>query len=272
MKLAFATSVKLGLSCIEEIYRKGYELDLIITLKDDIARSKSGRVYLDRFCKDKSIELLKINHINDPSVRDEIISRSIDYLFIIGWSQVANIELIQSTNLGVLGIHPSLLPVGRGRASIPWTILKGLTLTGVTLFKLDQGIDTGPLLAQYKIYVDEKETATTLYKKVNESHVLLIRNYLDRLLKGTLKEIVQDEKKSTFWPGRKPKDGEIDLNSSVYYAERLVRAVSKPYPGAFYIKGTSKIIIWEAHISFKSPKEGMFLSFSDGYLIIDNAL
>ena len=70
-------------------------------------------------------------------------------------------------------MHPTLLPVGRGRAAVPWAILKGLDRTGVTLFKLDEGVDTGDIIGQEMIALSETVTATELYERVNQAHISL---------------------------------------------------------------------------------------------------
>ena len=146
MKIAFTTCVQLGRSCIEEILRIGGKLDLLITLKDDRARAKSGRIYLDDIAQKENIPLLKIGNINEPCVLEALAAHGIDWLFIIGWSQIAGPDLLAAPKCGCIGMHPTLLPLGRGRAAIPWAILKGLPQTGVTMFKLDAGVDTGPIL------------------------------------------------------------------------------------------------------------------------------
>ena len=148
MKIAFATCVQLGYSCIQEIYKTGGKLDLLVTLKDEKNRDKSGRIYLDDFAKTHQIPLLKIDNINDPEVLQSLRENRIDWFFIIGWSQIAREELLKTPAKGCIGMHPTLLPEGRGRASIPWAILKRLDKTGVSMFRMDTGVDTGDLLGQ----------------------------------------------------------------------------------------------------------------------------
>ena len=131
---------------MEAIYEIGGELDLVITLEDSQAADKSGRVYLDKFCKTKNIHLFKSSHINNEVCEKIIKEYKIDWLFIIGWSQIAKPHILNAPVNGTLGIHPTLLPQGRGRAPIPWAIIKGLRETGVTLFKLDEGVDTGDIV------------------------------------------------------------------------------------------------------------------------------
>lgn len=267
IKLGFVTCVELGLSCMEEIYKQGAELALAITLEDDQAVNKSGRVYLDGFCQKNKITLVKSRHINNLDVIDAVHEYQIDWLFVIGWSQIASSDLLASPKLGVLGMHPTLLPEGRGRAAIPWAILKGLEKTGVTLFKLDQGVDTGPVLDSFEIQLGNDITATQLYEKVNRAHRQLMGKVIYRLLDGSVKLTNQCEFNATEWPGRKPSDGKIDFDGSVVNAERLVRAVTRPYPGAFFFRRAQKVIVWKAEITSKNEGQDI-IKFSDGYLLI----
>lgn len=265
MKIAFTTCVQLGKSCIEEIYKIGGSLDLLITLKDEKAKNKSGRIYLDDISEEHNVPLLKINHINDQEVLDAIKEHEIDWLFIIGWSQIAGEAVLNAPTYGCIGMHPTLLPKGRGRAAIPWAILKGLDKTGVTMFKLDAGVDTGDIIGQGIIPMDEETTATELYEKVDEMHIQLIREYWDAIVNNTVELQKQDDRIATEWPGRKPADGEIFATMTMQEAERLVRAVTHPYPGAFYIKDDKKMTIWKAKVQTEAEENGIKLA--DGYLI-----
>lgn len=271
MKLGFVTCVQLGLSCMEAIYEVGGKLDFVMTLPNDKAVGKSGRVYVDEFCARHEIPLLKSTHVNNLDVIESIYAADIDWLFIIGWSQIASPSIVNSAKKGVFGMHPTLLPEGRGRASIPWAILKGLDKTGVTLFKMDAGVDTGPVAAQIEIPLTNNMSATELYEKVNKAHVQLIHKVIPLMLDDKLDLIPQDHSKATLWPGRKPEDGEIDLNGSVYDAEKLVRSVTHPYPGAFYFYNGIKHIVWSAKVGTDFDRyahDDNCLRFKDGVLVI----
>ena len=271
VKLGFVTCVQLGLSCMQAIYEIAGKLDLVVTLHDDKAVNKSGRVFLDEFCRDNEVELFKCDHINADETIQKIRSADLDWLFIIGWSQIASADVLAAANLGVLGAHPSLLPEGRGRAAVPWAILKGLDKTGVTLFKLDEGVDTGEILHQIEIPVSDNTTATQLYKKVDEVHVVLMKKAVPDLLANRVSLRVQDNSLATYWEGRKPEDGEIDMAGSVHEAERLVRAVTRPYPGAYVYEGEKKRIVWSARVS--ELQTDHCLKFFDGFLdLLDSEL
>ena len=139
MNIAFTTCVRLGRSCIEAIYDLGGRLELMVTLRDDLARGESGRAYLDDLAREHGVPLLKVGHINDPEVPEALARHRIDWLFIIGWSQIAGEAVLKAPARGCIGMHPTLLPEGRGRASVPWAILKGLDRPGVSMLRLDSG-------------------------------------------------------------------------------------------------------------------------------------
>lgn len=274
MRIGFVTCVQIGLTCLEAVAAHGGAFGLVVTLPDDTARAKSGRVDLDGFCARTATPLLKVANINDPAVIEKIRGADLDWLLIIGWSQIARLPVLSAARLGTLGMHPTLLPQGRGRASIPWAILKGLTETGVTLFKLDEGVDSGPIAAQVRIPIGLMETSTTLYEKVSETHAKLLLDVWDSLIRGDLEFITQDHSQATVWPGRRPEDGSLNTLRSVSEAERLVRAVTRPYPGAFLDTGEERVRIWSATVDPTGARSAVpafdasarAIGFSDGTL------
>ena len=263
MKIAFCTCVQIGKSCIEAVISSGGHFDLFLTLHDHKSQKKSGRVYLDDIANDNGIPIYKLNHLNDADVAEVVKKYDIDWLFIIGWSQIASVDLLKVPHKGVIGAHPTLLPTGRGRAAIPWAILKGLDKTGVTFFKMDEGVDTGEILDQFEIPVSSDETSTTLYNKVNEAHVELIKQIWPKLIEDKIIGIKQDESQSTYWEGRTPADGEMTFTMPVLEAEKLIRASTRPYPGAYILLNeNSKLIIWGG--SIKPIPDSKILNFIDG--------
>ncbi len=266
MNIAFVSCVKYGLSCFEELLNNSIPVKLCITLKDELGKKKSGRVFFDKTCGLHGVKILKINHINDKEVLDSLISNDIDWLFIVGWSQIAGQEVLSSLNKGAIGMHPTLLPEGRGRAPIPWAIIKNLKVTGVTLFKINEKVDKGDILLQRKIRIYKNETATTLYRKVELSQINLIKSIIPKLKNNSFKITKQNEMKASYWPKRSPEDGEISLTSLVADAERKVRALTHPYPGAFIIINEQKIIIWNCKIRKTKSKKKLSIQLKDGFL------
>jgi methionyl-tRNA formyltransferase len=264
---------------MEEIYDVGGKLDLVFTLHDELARKKSGRVYVDNFCLNHGIDLVKIRSVNDVEAIEAVHSREIDWLFIIGWSQIAQKNILDAPRRGCLGMHPTLLPKGRWRAAIPWAIIKGLDMTGVTLFKLDEGVDTGPILAKKALPLSPDETAAQLYDRIAEAHRTLIARIWADLAEDKVVLQKQDDSLATEWPERRPEDGAFDFRLRCETVDRLVRAVTRPYPGAFIDHQNGRYRIWSGkpHSGVESDHDlriddenRLWLKLSDGlYEAID---
>lgn len=264
LRFGFVTCVQIGLDVMEEIYAVGGSLDLAVTLEDTQARKKSGRVFIDSFCEKRDIPLVKTRSVNDTAAVDAIQSKQIDWLFIIGWSQIASKEVLAAPTRGCIGMHPTLLPEGRGRASVSWAILKALPETGVTMFQLDEGVDTGPILAQKRIPLTMETDATHLYDAVLLAHRQLIRENWKPLATDSLTLRAQDPESGSYWPGRTPEDGEVLPTMTVSEALRLVRATTHPYPGAFWRSPAGIVRVWSARTG--SPTLGPAFECRDGII------
>jgi methionyl-tRNA formyltransferase len=242
---------------MQTIYRIGGRIELAATLHDHLAPKKSGRVHIDAFCSRNDIDLIRIANVNEPVVIDAVLAKQIDWLFVIGWSQIARKQLLDAPALGALGIHPTLLPEGRGRAPIPWAILKGLERTGVTLFRLDEGVDTGDILAQEVLPIAPDETATSLYERVRLAHETLIERIWPSLIAGNVESQPQDETLASQWPGRTHEDGRITAEMGCRAVDRLVRATTRPYPGAFFDSTSKRYRIWAGTVQPNYPVHEM---------------
>ena len=115
----------------------------------------------------------------------------------------------------------------------------------MTLFLLDEGVDSGPIIGQIRYPIDPHETARTLYAKATDAHRELMRVVWPQILRGQVDSRPQDHQLATYWPQRRPMDGEIRIEMGVQQIDRLVRAVTRPYPGAFLRSGPEVIRIWE---------------------------
>ncbi len=271
-RVGIVTCVQLGLACIEEVLDAGGKFALFLTLKDDLARDKSGRVYLDRVAADTATPLIKIRHINEPRAVAAIAEAGLDWLLIIGWSQIAGPEVLAAAKRGALGIHPSLLPEGRGRAAIPWAILKNLPRTGVTLFRLDAGVDRGPIVDREVLPLAEDETATRLYRRVVAAHRTLIRRAWPNLIDGRLEMQAQDESRASYWPARTPAEGLLyPAEMTRAEVDRHIRALTRPYPGARVVIGDRTYALWAGGTARDSG--GLVLACVDGdYVVSDYQL
>lgn len=165
---------------------------------------------------------------------------------VCGVSELIQPELLTLPGLGFIGMHPTLLPQGRGRAPIPWAIILGLKETGVTWFYADPGADTGDILIQQPVPVLDTDTASTLGARTDDVAAQLLCKALPLLASGRASRIKQDEGAATIWPRRRPEDGIMDWSRDAGALCRWIRALTHPYPGAFTFQAERKLFIWSA--------------------------
>jgi methionyl-tRNA formyltransferase len=170
-----------------------------------------------------------------------------DILFVVGLSQIIPASTIDIPRLGAIGFHPTALPKGRGRAPIAWLILneaKG----AATFFKLRKGVDDGPILAQTFFDVTDTDNAKSLEEKIITAEKSALVVVLKNLKAGINVVNEQDHKNATWYGKRAPEDGWINWETSANDIAKLVRATSKPYPGAYSFAGNETVRIWCAQV------------------------
>jgi methionyl-tRNA formyltransferase len=165
---------------------------------------------------------------------------------VCGVSELIKGELLTLPDLGFIGMHPTMLPIGRGRAPIPWAIILGLKETGVTWFYVDPGADTGDILIQQYVPVLDNDTSSTLGARTDDVAASLLGKALPLLAGNRAPRIKQDESAATVWPRRKPEDGIIDWSRDAGALCRWIRALTHPYPGAFTFLTGRRLWIWSA--------------------------
>lgn len=150
-----------------------------------------------------------------------------------------------------IGFHPSMLPERRGRAPLNWAIIDGLRKSGVSLFELVEGADEGLIYFQEEFTISKSDKVEDLVKKVD----LILRDNLERIVTEwpNLKGEKQDESRASYTSRRYPEDGEIKSTMTNQEAERLVRALSGPYPSAFIkLKGGKKLYVHKVSLEDKN--------------------
>jgi methionyl-tRNA formyltransferase len=166
-----------------------------------------------------------------------------DLLVVAGWYHMVPAELRRRFTRGALGFHASLLPALRGGAPLPWAILSGASETGMTLFELGDGIDDGPIYGQRRIPVGPRTTVGELVAAAEAAALELVGECLPAIATGTLTARAQSGAAS-YGLQRAPEDGRLEWRRTAVELDRLVRAVGKPYPGAFAELDGARITIW----------------------------
>jgi methionyl-tRNA formyltransferase len=176
---------------------------------------------------------------------------NIDLIIVCGYKFIIPKEIFSIPKIAAINIHPSLLPKYRGQHVINWAIVCGESQTGISLHFMEETLDTGAIIIQKAVPIYFEDTAKDLHDRLyTEACHLLQETITDISLGKTLQSKLQDSSLATFFKPRKPEDGHIDWSKSTVGIYNLIRALSKPWPGAFTYFMGYKIIIWKAHIGY----------------------
>lgn len=223
-----------------------WELVALVTLPPQLASRHSDFVDLSKDAQAIGARIIHAANSNSPDVVDAVAELSPDHVFVIGWSQICGPAFCEAGGGRLIGYHPAPLPRLRGRAVIPWTILLDEKITASTLFWIDEGVDSGPVLAQHFFHVAPDETAQSLYAKHMAALGVMLAETLPLIARGRAPREPQNETVATWAARRRPSDGLLDWNRPAAEIWRLIRAVGRPYPGAFTHSGSEQITIWSA--------------------------
>lgn len=167
-----------------------------------------------------------------PEVREEFVSFDADLAVLAFVTQIVPREVFSVPRLGSICFHPSLLPRYRGASAINWALIKGEPITGLTLFWVDPGMDTGPLLLQKEVEIDPDDTAGSLYfNKVFSLGIDAIGESVALIKAGNPPRIVQDESRATYDPPCRDEHARIDWSKPAQDVYNLIRGCD-PQPGA----------------------------------------
>ena len=183
-----------------------------------------------------------------PEVREEFTSLNADLAILAFVSYIVPPQVFSVPRLGSICFHPSLLPKYRGASAINWALIKGETVTGLTLFWVDKGIDTGPILLQKEVIVDPVDTTGSLYfNKIFPLGIEAISEAVDLIKAGNPPRIVQDESKATYDPICGDEHAKIDWSKPAQEIYNLIRGCD-PQPGAHTTYNGKMLRIFDARL------------------------
>lgn len=232
-----------GVPALRGLKDAGVRLEAIITLADDqLSRRSAGTNYED-LLSGWDVAVHKVVDINAPDAVALLKSLQLDLLLVIGWSQILRPEALSAARIGAVGAHASLLPHNRGSAPINWALIRGESTTGNTLIWLSDGVDEGRIIDQMEFVISPYDTCETLYEKVAQSNHLMIQRLLPRLFAGEVPGEAQRHSDEPVLPRRRPADGLLNWNQPAVQIYNFVRALTRPYPGAFsFLEGRRWLI------------------------------
>lgn len=156
-----------------------------------------------------------------------------DIIFCIGWPNLLHQSVFHAARLGVFGYHPADLPKNRGRHPIIWALVLGLQETASTFFRIDGGVDSGPIVSKEMVSISPDEDAATLYARLLALAKRQAIDIVARARTGDLRGVEQNLADGNVWRKRSKIDGRIDWRMSADAIHNLVRGITRPYPGAY---------------------------------------
>ncbi len=183
--------------------------------------------------------------LRDPATLAELASLHPETAVGVAYGQILHAQLLEIPDKGILNVHPSLLPRHRGASPIPTAILAGDTETGVTIILMDTGMDSGPILAQRALPIEDADTTGTLTEKLARIAADLVAEPLPRWLRDEIDPRPQDHSQATKAPLLKKEHGLIDWSLPAVEIWRQVRAYN-PWPGAYTTVDGGLLHIWES--------------------------
>jgi len=193
--------------------------------------------------------------LRQPEVIEHLRTLAPDVIIVAAFGLILPPEVLTIPPRGCINTHASLLPRHRGAAPITAAILAGDTETGVTLMQMDAGIDTGPILAQRAIPINDEDTTATLTEKLANLAAALLIEMLPRILAGAITPQPQDDSRATFAKMIRKEEGRIDWTQPAIEIARRVRAFN-PWPSAYtFWKGTPLKILRAAASDFNTAAE-----------------
>lgn len=234
LRLVFMGTPEFALPSLKALLASSHDVVAVYTQPPRPAGRglKLSKSPVHRLAESKKIPVFTPTHFKDKKNLEIFCTHKADAAVVVAYGLILPEIILRTPKLGSINIHASLLPRWRGAAPIARTILAGDRESGVTLMKMDKGLDTGPILACKKLVLTPTETAGTLHNRLAELGSLMIVPALEELSSGNLQEKAQDESAASYAPKLSKKEFKIDWSASAENVDRQVRALS-PTPGAW---------------------------------------
>lgn len=191
---------------------------------------------------------IEARNVARPSLYEFWQETPVDLLFMVSWRYLVPVEVYSRARLGSYVFHDSLLPKYRGFAPTVWSIINGEKETGVTLFRTAEDLDAGDIVEQRRIAIAETDTIADVIERVTKTYLDVAEEAFASLLDGSATSYPQNHDDATYTCKWTPADSIIDWKKCAVAIFNLIRATSRPYPGAYTYLDGRKLIIWSAEL------------------------
>jgi methionyl-tRNA formyltransferase len=232
---------------LRALHAAGHEIQLVVTQPDRPAGRgmKVTPSPVKEAAQELGLEAYQPEHIRDAEAVDRLRRLSPDLLVVVAYGQIIPPSVLAIPKLGAINVHASLLPRHRGAAPVAHAILAGDVETGVTIMRMDEQLDHGPLLAVQATKIGAREDAVRLTARLADSGASLLVYTLESL--DEIKEVEQQHARATLAPRLRKEDGELEWGVGAQEIDRRVRAL-QPWPGVTLPTKRGRVKVLSGHV------------------------
>ena len=231
---------------LQALHKAGHEIKLVITQPTRPGhRMKPAPPPVKAAADAWGLEVIQPERIKAPEVADQLRRVAPDLLVVVAYGQIIPASVLSIPRLGALNVHASLLPRHRGAAPVAHAILSGDRETGVTIMRMDEKLDHGPILAMRKTGIGAGEDAAALTSRLAVMGAELLVETLERL--DQITPVEQDHDRATLAPRLRREDGELDWNADPDEIDRRVRGLH-PWPGVTMPTKSGPVKVLSGHV------------------------
>ncbi|MGA3284017.1 MAG: methionyl-tRNA formyltransferase [Verrucomicrobiota bacterium] len=274
MKIIFMGTAELSCASLEKLaHSQSFQVAAVVTQPD---RPKGRDLKLQSspvktLALRLGLPVLQPLHARDEKFIAELRALQPDFIVVVAYGQILPPAILDLPRHGCLNVHTSLLPKYRGAAPIQWAIANGDAETGVTIMKMDAGLDTGDIVAQRRTAIQAADDSATLHDRLAQLGAELLVETIPGYVAGKIQSVPQPAEGVSHAPKIKKEDGRIDWNRPALEIWNRLRAFT-PWPGAFtFLKAEPKpqlLKVWKAEVVEKAGSPGEILSADKNGIVV----
>ena len=255
MKIIFMGTPDFAVGTLRSLAEAGHEITLVVSQPDKPKGRGHAMVPTPVKVVAEELGIPVFQPVKIREAKDVLEKTEADVCVVAAFGQIIPASILHMKKYGCINVHASLLPKYRGAAPIQWAVIDGEKESGVTIMQMDEGLDTGDMLAKAIVPLDEKETGGSLFDKLSEAGGRLCVETLAKLEKGEITPEKQGESPTAYASMLDKKMGNIDWNKSSVVIERLVRGLN-PWPSAYTHLDGKTLKIWACDVLPQSASKG----------------
>lgn len=250
MRIIFMGTPELAATVLSRLVKENYEVVLVVTQPDKpvgrkmILTPPPAKVEAEK----NGIEVWQPNSLRTEEALEKVRSYEPDLIITAAYGKILPKDMLDLPKYGCVNVHGSLLPKYRGAAPVQWAILNEDEKTGITIMKMDVGMDTGDIIDKVEVAIDPNEHTESLMNRLAMASAEKLPDIIDRWVAGELNTTKQDEALATACPPIRPEEGEFDWSQDAVDIHNRVRALSA-WPGAFVLKEDKKLKVLDSEVA-----------------------